>query len=276
MPPNKEPTNAGPITRLLVILFVLARNQRYLRWLWKPSPGLMSIFNICIKVKPIASLAEAKAMQYVAQHTSIPVPKVYCAFIYKGDSYTVMSKMNGKMLWYSWKTRTGESKSIILAQLRQMVTELRSVPPLEGTSLSGVDGGPFYDCRLPSRLLWGPYATTRDFHEALANGADLDTEYADLPDDIHKLFEFYRQSNGQLVLTHGDLSSLNILVEGDDIVGIVDWETAGWLPLYWEYTCARYINPVNIFWAAEVDRFLEPMPHELNMESIRQKYFGAL
>lgn len=164
MPPNDESINAGPIARLLVILFVTARNQRYLRWLWNPSPGLMSNFKMCIKAKLIASLAEAKAMVYVTRNTSIPVPKVYCAFICKGDSYTVMSKMNGKMVWHGWKTRTEESKSIILAQLRQMVTELRSVPPPEGTSVSGIDGGPFYDCRLPSRLLWGPYATTRDFH----------------------------------------------------------------------------------------------------------------
>ncbi|OHE90608.1 hypothetical protein CORC01_14092 [Colletotrichum orchidophilum] len=276
MSPNTEAVNAGLVTRLLVILFVAAQNQRYLRRLWKRSPGLMSVFNMCIKVKPVASLAEANAMRYVARHTSVPVPKVHCAFVYKGDSYLVMSKMRGKMAWQGWQTRTEESKSIILGQLRRMVTELRSVPPPAGASIGSVDGGPFYDCRLPSKLLWGPFATTRDFHEALANGADLDIDYADLPDDVHELFEFYRQSDTQLVLTHGDLSSLNILVEGDDVVGIVDWETAGWLPPYWEYTCAKYVNPFNKFWEAEVDKFLDPMPLELNMERIRQKHFGAL
>jgi len=34
------------------------------------------------------------------------------------------------------------------------------------------------------------------------------------------------------VFTHGDLSSLNVLVRGDQIVGIIDWETAGWYPSY--------------------------------------------
>lgn len=275
MAPNTESINAGPIIRLLVILLVAAKNHKYLRWLWKPSPGLMSVFNMYIKVKPFASLAEANAMRFVARHTSIPVPKVHCAFIYKGYTYTVMSKINGRMAWHGWQNRTEESKSIILAQLRRMVTELRSVPP-EGASICGIGGGPFCDCRLPSTLLWGPFATTRDFHEALANGADLDTEYADLPSDVHELFEFYRQSNTQLVLTHGDLSSLNILVKGDDVVGIVDWETAGWFPSDWEYTCAKYVNPTNEFWAQEVDKFLEPMPYELHMERIRQKYFGAI
>ncbi|KAJ0163445.1 hypothetical protein CTA2_2990 [Colletotrichum tanaceti] len=275
MSPNTEAENAGLITRLLVILFVAARNQKHLRRLWKPSPGLIFVFNICIKVKPGASLAEANAIRFVARHTSIPVPKVYCAFVHKGATYLVMSKMRGRVAWYGWQTRTEESKSIILDQLRQMVSELRSVPPPEGTCVGDVDGGPFYDCRLPSKLLWGPFATTRDFHEALATGFDFDTHYANLPDDVHELFEFYRQSSTRLVLTHGDLSSLNILVQGDDVVGIVDWETAGWLPPYWEYTCAKYVNPYNEFWAAEIDGFLEPMPHELRMERIRQKYFGA-
>lgn len=66
------------------------------------------------------------------------------------------------------------------------------------------------------------------------------------------------------------------MVEGDEVVGILDWETAGWFPPYWEYTCVKYVNPQNTFWAEEVDKFLKPMPLELKMEGIRQKYFGAL
>ncbi len=76
------------------------------------------------------------------------------------------------------------------------------------------------------------------------------------------------------VFTHGDLSSLNILVRGDKIVGIIDWERAGWYPSYWEYTTASQVNPMNYFWREEIDKFLDPMHKELEMEKIRQKYFG--
>jgi thiamine kinase-like enzyme len=44
-------------------------------------------------------------------------------------------------------------------------------------------------------------------------------------------------------MTHGDLCPLNILVESKDILhiaGIVDWETAGAYPEYWEYVNAFY------------------------------------
>ncbi|ORY63147.1 uncharacterized protein BCR38DRAFT_466573 [Pseudomassariella vexata] len=55
-----------------------------------------------------------------------------------------------------------------------MVAELRSIYPPEGMGIANVNGGSFYDCRLPSKLLWGPFASARDFHEALANGTDTD------------------------------------------------------------------------------------------------------
>ena len=79
---------------------------------------------------------------------------------------------------------------------------------------------------------------------------------------------------GLIVLTHGDLSSTNVLVHGDDVVGIVDWETAGWWPSYWEYTTASTVAPGDEFWREEIDKFLEPYPEELAMERIRLQYFG--
>lgn len=75
-----------------------------------------------------------------------------------------------------------------------------------------------------------------------------------------------------LVFTHGDLSSLNILASGDEIVGIVDWETAGRYPSYWEYTTDLNVNPQNQLWRDEADKFLSHMPNELGMEKIRLKY----
>jgi len=94
--------------------------------------------------------------------------------------------------------------------------------------------------------------------------------------EIGRLIAQHDTLQTALVFTHGDLSSLNILASGDDIVGIVDWETAGWYPAYWEYTTAWHVNPQNEFWRDEVDKFLQPMPEELAMEKIRRKYFGDI
>jgi hypothetical protein len=40
---------------------------------------------------------------------------------------------------------------------------------------------------------------------------------------------------------------MDVLVRDDGIVGIIDWETAGLLPSYWEYTTAYQVNPRNTF-----------------------------
>jgi aminoglycoside phosphotransferase (APT) family kinase protein len=35
--------------------------------------------------------------------------------------------------------------------------------------------------------------------------------------------------------THGDLTNVNIMVENGSITGIIDWEMAGYYPVWWEY-----------------------------------------
>lgn len=265
----------GPIVRSLIIVLVKAIRHKTLRRLLPKQVGLFHISDICIKTRQNGTLSEAFAMQFVANHTPIPVPKVHYAFIHKGTSYIVMQHIKGQTAANGWTSRSDESKERILEQLRGMITELRSVTPPEGTKVSSVEGGPFYDCRLPSQLYWGPYASVREFHEALVNNIPWDADYTKYPDLI-ELFDFYRQAENKLVLTHGDLSSLNILVRGDRVVGIIDWETAGWFPKYWEYTTAKCVNPNNLFWADVVDQFVTPMPDEWKMDFIRRRYFGDL
>jgi fructosamine-3-kinase len=67
----------------------------------------MTVFNFCIKVTPMARLSEANAMRFVAQHTSVPVPKVYCAFVHKGSTYLVMSKV--KERWHAMDGKAAPS-----------------------------------------------------------------------------------------------------------------------------------------------------------------------
>ena len=76
------------------------------------------------------------------------------------------------------------------------------------------------------------------------------------------------------MFTHGDLSSLNVLARGDEVVGIVDWETAGWMPGYWEFVCAWNVNARNLFWRGEVEGFVERDGRALEMEGVRQRFFG--
>ncbi len=52
-----------------------------------------------------------------------------------------------------------------------------------------------------------------------------------------------------IVFTHGDLWDHNIMVDQGHINGIVDWECAGWLPEYWEYTSILQWTGIREPWA---------------------------
>lgn len=214
-------------------------------------------------------------MRFVAQHTSVPVPKLHCAFAEKGKTYILMERIEGETLAQVWGQRSDESKARILRQLKGIVEELRRISAPPSIGVANVDGGPIFDHRLPRKSSWGPFATIQDFHRELRSGIDA----GDIEDDasspgVKDMASFHEQAWQAPVLTHGDLSALNILVRGNEVVAIVDWETAGWYPHYWEYTSAKNTNPQNIWWQEEVDNFIEPMPEALEMEAIRRRFFG--
>ena len=81
---------------------------------------------------------------------------------------------------------------------------------------------------------------------------------------------------GSTTFTHRNLSSLNILIREEKIVAIIDWENAGFFPRYWEYTTARQVYPLDSFWAKCVDRFLDSWPEALEMEKVRQRWWGDI
>lgn len=212
-------------------------------------------------------------MQYVAAYTSVPVPKVYCTFERKGVTYIVMSRLQGSPIGHRWEHRSQKSRERLLKQLREYVEEMRSLRPTREVGVEGVDGGKLYDVRISGGVNgFGPFKSIYDFHFFLRDGVDISQEQQP---DINELVERHTTARYDLRLTHGDLNSMNILVKGDDIVGIVDWDTCGWYPEYWEYTSARNVNPFNEFWKDEIPKFLDEYPDAASMEAIRQQHFGA-
>jgi len=266
LPPDSEPINNTRLRRFLVLLAI----KLLKRFRQRNGTVLVLSSNICVKYGPLRYLSEARTMQFLAQNTSIPVPKVFCSFTHKDWTYIVMERIHGEMIGRGWVARSAESKAKILFQVKDMVQEMRKIPP-QGIDVANVDGGPLNDCRLPGPSRYGPFKCIQDFHKHLRQGLEFNPKFE------LELRQLIAQHDGPWlppVFTHGDLSSLNILARGDKVVGIVDWETAGWFPSYWEYTTACQVNPQNSFWRDEIDKFLDPMPKELAMEKIRQQYFG--
>ncbi|KAF5868236.1 putative serine threonine protein kinase protein [Botrytis fragariae] len=236
------------------------------------SPGVLNISKgICVKFGTFGTLVEASAMKFIGEHTSIPVPKIYCSFVHKGMTYIVMERIRGKQIACGWALRKPESQAKILSQIREMVAEMRKLTS-KTSRIANIDGAKLYDGRLDGSEQFGPFKNTNEFHRYLRS--DLPAR-PNNPEGLNELIEWQDRPLLYLpVFTHGDLSSFNILAVDDKVVGIIDWETAGWYPFYWEYTTAMYVNPQNMFWKKEIDKFLDPFPTAQAMEEIRQKYFG--
>jgi RIO-like serine/threonine protein kinase len=105
----------------------------------------------------------------------------------------------------------------------------------------------------------GPFQSVHDFHRYLRGAFDEDSNHYP---EVSKLIVLQDRVWPPPVFTHGDFNSLNIRVHGDMIVGIIDWETTGWYPSYWEYTTASQVNPMNYFWREEIHKFPDLTPGE--------------
>ncbi|PSN70991.1 hypothetical protein BS50DRAFT_659899 [Corynespora cassiicola Philippines] len=153
-----------------------------------------------------------------------------------------------------------------------MIEEMRRITAPQNTGVSNINGGSLYDARIPGPSNhFGPFVTICDFHRYLRGGIEAHPQHKA---EIGELISWHDAYQSDLVFTHGDLSSLNIPVSGDEVVGMVDRETAGWFPAYWEYGTAWNANPQNQFWNQEVQKFLHILPKDLDMEKLRHKYFG--
>ncbi|KAG4431296.1 hypothetical protein IFR05_013220 [Cadophora sp. M221] len=225
-------------------------------------------------------LTEATTIDYVARNTSIPVPKVHCSFVHKNRAYIIMERIQGKTLAAAWPHLSEDSLQNIFLQLRNIIIELRALEPSPTIGVASCVGSSMYDSRLPNGTpRFGPFKTIQEFHRWLRNGVDETTRLGDHVSDedaaaIKAMIVKQEGSWPAPVFTHGDLNRFNILVRGDQIVGIIDWEFSGWYRPYWEYMSAWFRNVTRGEWQRTVCSFLDPYPEELEMERMRHKWWG--
>ena len=195
-----------------------------------------------IKTGEAVRMAEAAAMRIVAEHTSIPVPKVLDAYMQDGDDtgVLIMEYVTGETLDRAWRRCDEAQKQHLTSQLHGYLCELRAFPIEKlgniGRRIGALDGSSCWDQFFPLDESFGPYQSVTDFHDALA--VILTARHDDSWSRMVGTFLVSLDDCG-LALTHNDITPRNILVREGNIVAILDWELCGVFPDYWEYVKTR-------------------------------------
>jgi serine/threonine protein kinase len=193
--------------------------------------------RLIVKTGPYVHLTEGATMQFVGDNTSVPVSRVYFSFVHRNQAYIVMERLSGIDLSRAWHTLSEAQIDNICAQLRRMLEELRTLSPPSETVAQSCVGGSLRDFRIPQcRPRMGPFKTIQEFHLWVRRGLrpEEHPESLQMNKDWVGIGEMVAKQDGSWpppAFTHADLNPSNIMVEGDKVVGIIDWEWSG--SIYW-------------------------------------------
>ncbi|KAK6353566.1 hypothetical protein TWF696_005528 [Orbilia brochopaga] len=218
-----------------------------------------------VKCSWLTSQTEAATLDFIQCQTKIPAPSLISSKVDDDTKKTMicMSYIEGTRLSDAWIQLGTEQKAEIEAQLREYLTELRSLTPPTPTYIGGVDGGPVRDVRLRmlgAPAISAPVSSIAEFEDWL-----LSTTHTTLQARVksyikNRMVKLREQKGYKIVFTHGGLYPKNILVRKEDVdgrdtwkvVGILDWSNAGWYPEYWEFVKAMEEGFVSMDGCAEM------------------------
>lgn len=223
---------------------------------------------------------EGHTLLFLERCPSVPVPRLYAMYRDSGKLYIVMQLMPGTELEGLWPSLSEIEKSSIAGQLRSIFQEIRSLPSpgFYGSVARGPLQHRYFLTSDQNRSINGPFETETDFGLALSLRSRLNWEFNDRHGWISDFFARNLPSslNGhQSTFTHSDLYRKNILIQQTadpsskekhyTIAAIVDWESAGWYPAYWEYAASFALFIWVDDWPEKFEKIVDPWPLEAAM-----------
>lgn len=218
----------------LITLLVRARIWLGTKRFGSLGPGVVRVSETRIIKGPCKS-PELDGLKYVAQHTSIPIPRVHRTHGIDGRLFIEMEYIQGATLGDIWASIEKEKKEEIIQQIAAYIHQLLLLEPPEKGIVGSANLGPGLDYRVGYRL-FGPFSSIDNFHSFLRGQIPLEDStkvYSEVVTKCHT--RQYRTC-----FTHADICLRNIIVRDDGVVVLVDWQFAGWYPEYWEFTKAHY------------------------------------
>ncbi len=225
-------------------------------------------YHFVVKYGPRVDLLEGETMRFLEHSTSIPVPRVYAIFQDHDTqhNYIIMERIWGETLASVWPRMDNNEKEATVSALRSSLEQMRKLKSPGGYCRLGHHGLPDEIFCTADPLHTGRFDTESDLNDALI-ARYIESGLSKFKADFYsRVFKRVFRDH-EPVFTHADFQRKNIMVrnhgEMQSKIVIIDWETAGWYPSYWEYviaifTCGRFSDD----WDYWVDRMLEPALNE--------------
>ncbi|KAG4441583.1 hypothetical protein IFR05_002968 [Cadophora sp. M221] len=209
-------------------------------------------------------------------------PRLYGMWRDGGKLFLVMERLHGETLETLWPALLEVDKQKILSKLREAFDIFRVVPH-EGyfgsVTRSHMPHHLFYWPQYPAHIS-GPFNDEASLLQGPIQKARLTA--AAQPIKRHSYQADFFSSHLSLdlvtadrkpVFTHSDLQRKNIFVEEVQVgdgekefrVKVVDWKSAGWYSVYWEYVAAVFAFHWDDDWCV---RIVDPWPAEAAMTQL--------
>jgi thiamine kinase-like enzyme len=176
-----------------------------------------------------------------------------------------MDYIKGSELTDSWASLSAEQRNGIFKDLKDYIEQMRVLSPPNPGRLESADGSGLFDITRFGGQPFPIFDSVKEFHTHLGHDFVVNSE------DHREAWSRFEAMGKRLyhtTFTHSDIAPRNIIVRKGKIAAIVDWETAGWYPEYWEYTrwaVNNYRSPQS--WHDLLDEILTPYPDELWVEN---------
>ncbi|OBT54902.1 hypothetical protein VE04_04535 [Pseudogymnoascus sp. 24MN13] len=251
------PIGVGLLSNGVHRLNALARGMFYRAWLYVPQWARMRCYYVLVRagrwlygasswqdvqrvpfglvIKDCLRSYENKvnALRLVEHHTSVPAPRIVDTGVHGDKKYLVMSRLPGQMLGDVLHLMSYAERDSFADKLGECVAQIRQIPNSTQYLLCDTLGGPLSDHRIPDTC-GGPFNAEEDFNDYLTSHMNCTSA------------AFFNgqtpPQNHTICFTHSDFHWTNLLVDRGQLSGIVDWESAGHKPEYWEYTKAVWTS----------------------------------
>ncbi|KAJ3837499.1 kinase-like domain-containing protein [Lentinula raphanica] len=252
------------------LLRLLSMAENVVRRIWSVTLGRF------IFVKPMGSrdpAVEVATINFIRRNTTIPVPRIFGAVRYRGSQYIFMTRLAGTELSRRrWKAYSQDSRDAIISQLKDYISQIRQIgpPPSSPPFICSILGGPVTDHRLCVDRPYGPYRDEEQMNLQVRQGFSVDEfgKVFNLPQDAVDIVRRSHDIQHPIVFTHNDIAMRNILVDGDCVTGLIDWECSGWFPEHWEYTKACWTDFHAEEWVRDLKGFIPPFDLEYLADDI--------